>query len=145
MENDASFRTQRRKLPFQAMARYSGHKATRSRDDTTRSSERRQATTDAAPNRDVLKPWTAGKGDGNGPPLPRCAVCIFRVGSRSIDGDAGTRGCSRDLRDRGSDADSIIAGRAEFDIEGAAIGFAVGGNPIVFVDGENVRNFPRRR
>ena len=56
----------------------------------------------------------------------------------SIDGDADTDCCSRDLRAGVSDADGIEAGRPEFEIEGTGVGFAVGGNGIYFVDGEDV-------
>jgi hypothetical protein len=62
----------------------------------------------------------------------------FRPDRRSIDADAGTGGCTIDLRDRGSDADRIKAGRLEFEIEAATIGFAVGSNSIFFVDSEHV-------
>jgi hypothetical protein len=64
-------------------------------------------------------------------PSPRHARhAFFRVGSWSIDSDAGTGRCSRDLREGVSDADGIEAGRPEFEIESTAIGFAVGGNRI---------------
>src|ERR1700730_3050622 len=63
---------------------------------------------------------------------------FFRVGSWSIDGDAGTECCSRDLREGISDADGGEARRPEFEIEGTVVGFAVRGNRIFFVDGEDV-------
>jgi len=58
--------------------------------------------------------------------------------SSSIDGDPGGGCCARDLRERISDADRIEAGRPEFKIERTAIGFAVRGNRIGFVDSEDV-------
>jgi hypothetical protein len=41
-----------------------------------------------------------------------------------------------------SDADGIEAGRPEFEIEGPAVDFALGGNRIVFVNGKMFETLP---
>jgi hypothetical protein len=79
-----------------------------------------------------------GEGESAIPSATARGHAFFRVGSRSIDGDTGTGRCSRDLHEGVSDADGIEAGRPELEIEGTAVGFAVGGNRIFFVDGEDV-------
>ena len=56
----------------------------------------------------------------------------------SIDGDAGTGRCSRDLGEGTSYANGIEAGRPEFEIEVTDVAFAVGRDRIRFVDGEDV-------
>jgi len=71
-------------------------------------------------------------------PSPRHGQAFFRFGSWSIDVDASTGRCSRDLREGTSDANGIEAGRPEFEIESTAVGFAVGRDRIRFVDGEDV-------
>src|ERR1700728_5311834 len=58
-------------------------------------------------------------------PLPRCAACIFRVGGRSINVDAGSSRLPRDFRDGGSDAHGSEAGRPEVEVEGTGVRFAV--------------------
>ena len=81
--------------------------------------------------------WMAAKRmEVQSPSPPRGA--FFRVGSWSIDGDTGSGRRSFDLLYGGSDADLIKEGRPEFDIEVTLVGFAVGGDRIRFVDGEDV-------
>jgi hypothetical protein len=63
---------------------------------------------------------------------------FLQVGSRSVYGDAGTGRFACDLRDGASDADVNEAGRPEFEVEGTAVGFAIGCNRIFFVNGKDV-------
>jgi hypothetical protein len=60
--------------------------------------------------------------------------------SRSINGDPGSGGRSLDHLYRGPHADQIEEGGPEFDSEATFVGFAIGGDRIGFVDGEDVWN-----
>jgi len=71
-------------------------------------------------------------------PSPRRAAGIFRVESWSVHGDAGGGRGSFDHLHGIADADEIEDGRPEFDNEVAFVGFAVGGDLIRFVNGEDV-------
>ena len=93
-------------------------------------------------NRQALQPWRLGMECG--PPRHGAHDAFLWVGTWSIDSDAYSVGCSGDLRYRLSGADvtggavGAVAGEVEFEIEEAAVGFAVGRDRIGFVDGEDV-------
>ena len=72
---------------------------------------------------------------------PRHAVVIGRKWEvdSSIDGDASSGYCSLDLCYWLSDADGVVAGRPEFEIEHSFIGFSVGRDRVRFVVGEDGR------
>jgi len=62
---------------------------------------------------------------------------FFRVGGRSIDGDASGGRSSFDFRYWRSRADGIVTGRPKFEIKHTFVGFAIGRDDIRFVDGED--------
>jgi len=78
------------------------------------------------------------KGTGWNPLRHGIGQVFFRVRTWSINRDTGSGRCSFDLLYGGSDADEIEEGRPEFDSEVTFVGFAVGGDRIRFVDGEDV-------
>ena len=63
---------------------------------------------------------------------------LFRLGCWSIYSDAGTGRFACDLRDGASDPYGSEAGRPEFEVEGATLGFVVRCHRILFVDGKDV-------
>ena len=80
--------------------------------------------------------WERGKGDGVQSPSPLGPAFTFPGWSWSIDDNASSGRGSLDLCDWRPQADGIVAGRPEFEIEHSFVGFAVGRNGIGFVDGE---------